>query len=79
MKKRVAIYQSVTHDWMQHVADVESYENSKEHFRISEIETIEFKMLPGSVDDEIHRRAVDQAIKAVEQAKAELRELENEL
>lgn len=79
MKKRVAIYQSAKHDWMQHVADVESFENSKEHFRISEIETIEFKMLPGSVDDEIHRRAVDQAIKAVEQAKAELRELENEL
>ena len=79
MKKRVAIYQSVKHDWMQHVADVESFENSKEHFRISEIETIEFKMLPGSVDAEIHRRAVDQAIKAVEQAKAELKALNYEV
>ena len=77
MKKQVAIYQSVKHDWMQHVADVESFENSKEHFRISEIETIEFKMLPGSVDAEIHKRAVDQAMKAVEEAKAKLEELKN--
>ena len=75
MKKQVAIYQSVKHDWMQHVADVESFENSKEHFRISEIETIEFKMLPGSVDAEIHKRAVDQAMKAVEEAKAKLEAL----
>ena len=77
MKKQVAIYQSVKHDWMQHVADVESFETSKEHFRISEIETIEFKMLPGSVDAEIHKRAVDQAMKAVEEAKAKLEELKN--
>ena len=77
MKKTIAIYQSVEYKWMQHVGDVHEYGKHTDRIRVSEIETVHFKMLPGSFDSEINKRAVAAAQKEFDAAKAKLDGLMN--
>ena len=75
MKMRVAIYQSVKHDWLQYIAETDKYEELSDYIRVSEVKTIHFTMLPDSVDSEINKRAVVAAQKEVDAALAKLEAL----
>ena len=77
MKKTIAIYQSVEYKWMQHVGDVDQNEKHTDRVRVSEIETVHFKMLPGSFDSEVNKRAVAAAQKAFDEAKDKLEALKH--
>ena len=75
---KIALYQSLQHDWMIVVDKPDGYENNADYVRISEIQEIEFKMLPGQPRDSVLAKKIALAEDSVTAAKSKLKALQDD-